>query len=117
MIERGKKSNLTALAVMAVAVLIAACSKDEAHNGPVQPKAELDTGLVGATGGEENLSETPLPTIVERRHFAIYSTYRVLFDDSASVYQSPAPGQDDGLQPAVMTSDRGMPACSMRAMP
>ena len=111
----GNKSKLTAAAMLVAAVSVAACGKtDGPRNAPMQSKAEHDAGNAVAKDGEEDFAETTLP--VERRHFAIYNTYRVLFDDSARIYQSLAVGQEDGLQSAVMTSDSGMPSCSMRGM-
>jgi hypothetical protein len=68
----------------------------------------LGTVLLAAEAGE--------PAQVERRHFAIYSAYRVLFDDSPDVFRSRANGE--GFQQAVMNDGDigGLADCSMRAL-
>lgn len=103
------KNNLMRVAMLSAIAVLASCGKSEpssaATAAPVVQLAEVEDGV-----------DMTLPTVVERRHFAIYSTYRVLFDDSPDVFQSRANGQEEGLQSAVMTLDSDDSACSMRAM-
>jgi len=103
--KNANKNNCTHVVLIAMLLALAACDRpDKAAAVPEAAQPEvIDT--VDAT----------LPEVIERRHFAIYNTYRVLFDDSPQVFQSRAAMQDEGLQQAVLLAE-SVPACSMRAM-
>ena len=81
-------------------------------------RAELSA--IGATSAPqiqvstvEDVADTIPQSIVERRHFAIYSMYQVLFDDSASDFQAGISGHLEG---AVTTAASDIPPCSLQTI-
>lgn len=114
-------------AVVAIAISLASCGRVD--TAPETGAAQFKPGLVaqplpessGASMAvaDDDPAGVTLPMLVESRHFAIYSAYRMLFDDSPDVLRSRVGGLGEGLQQAVMTGDEtmgGLPACSMRAL-
>ena len=110
---------------IAFAISLASCGRVEpgAEAGPMPSRTDSSqynvpestaTAVLVRAAGEP--AEVILPTQVEHRHFAIYSAYRVLFDDSPNVFRSRVNGE--GLQQAVMSDDdiSGLPGCSIRAV-
>jgi predicted small lipoprotein YifL len=104
------KNNLMSATLLSAVATLASCGRSEPP-----PAASTAATFVQLAEVEDGVDVT-LPTVVERRHFAIYNSYRVLFDDSPDVFHSRAKGQEDGLQQAVMAFDGDVSACSMRAM-
>jgi hypothetical protein len=128
MSKRANKNKLINAALIAVAIPLSSCGRVDAvpENGTARfrqepsaeslPAASFPLADAGSAGDAADLA---LPTLVERRHFAIYSTYRVLFDDSPDVFQSRASGQGEGVQQTVLSDGEymgGLPGCSMRAL-
>lgn len=91
--------------LVAVAFGLAACGRIET------PAAAAETQVIQVAFMEEG-GDTDLPVVVERRHFAIYNTYRELFDDSANVFKSREYTQGEGLLHAV---DSDLATCSIHA--
>lgn len=110
---------LAAAAIAIAALLLASCGRADST-----PK--VDAGQAAASAVQRSVpllddavsSGEGLPTPIERRHFAIYSNYRELFDDPPEAF---APGigmlEERGL-PAVVAAGGPiagyLPACSMR---
>ncbi|HYD63014.1 MAG TPA: hypothetical protein VEC35_21855 [Noviherbaspirillum sp.] len=123
--KRFDNNKFVHVSAIAIAISLASCGRVEpvpesgampsktvaGQHGITEPS---DAVLLAAEAGEP--AEVSLPTQVERRHFAIYSTYRVLFDDSPDVFRSHADGE--GFRQAVMSDDDfgGLQGCSMRAL-
>ena len=107
--KNANKNNFGLALLVAAALSLVACGRQQT------PVPQTDVS-VHAPAGVMEAEDMTLPTVIERRHFAIYNTYRVLFDDSPQVFQSRAGMQEEGLQPAVMPVDGLMPSCSMRAI-
>ena len=110
---------------IAIAISLASCGRAEPvpEAGALQatpggkqyiaPELSGAAVLVADTGAP---AEVTLPIQIEHRHFAIYSAYRVLFDDSPDVFRSRADGE--GMRQAVMSDDDvgGLQGCSVRAL-
>ena len=99
-----QNNKMTTAVLFAAAVGLAACGKVE-----TRAVEAADAPVVQVAFAEEG-GDKILPVLVERRHFAIYNTYRVLFDDSASVMKSREYAREEGLQHAV---DSDVATCSI----
>ena len=108
MIKPADKNNFTHTVLVAVVLSLAACGREDLPSLASAPH----TGDQAVT---TDASDLALPDIIERRHFAIYNSYRVLFDDSPQVSQPQSRGQEDEVPQALMHAG-SMPACSIRAM-
>jgi len=100
--KNANKNNCTHAALIAMLLALAACE------GP-------DKVAAAAEAGQPELIDSvdaALPEVIERRHFAIYNTYRVLFDEPVPARNALS---DDGLRQALLLAE-SVPACSVRAM-
>lgn len=75
------------------------------------PSVAAETPTVQVAVMEEG-GDQRFPVVVEHRHFAIYSTYRMLSDDSANALKPHGNAREEGLQHAAASD---LAACSIHA--
>ncbi|OWW18903.1 hypothetical protein [Noviherbaspirillum denitrificans] len=100
--HRNKMANVV---VLVAAMPLAACGRVELSY------ADAATPVIQAVA-EEDGAATSQALMAERRHFAIYTAYRALSDESSSMYRSSGDGS------AVSREvDAGVPACIVNSLP
>ena len=91
--------------MLVVAVSLTACGRVELSH------VDAATPVIQTVAAEDG-GDMTVALMAERRHFAIYSASRTLFDASADMYRSS--GDGSGTQHEL---DAGVQACTVRAMP
>ena len=101
--SRSDKNKFIHNALIATFVSLASCGRiDAAADAGAKPSRQASTAHTA--NAADDLAQ---PTPVEQRHFAIYSAYRLLFDDAPD---RPPPRVDRG-------NVNGLPMCSMQSLP
>lgn len=75
------------------------------------PSVAAETPTVQVAVMEEG-GDQSFPVVVERRHFAIYNTYRMLSADSANALKPHGNAREEGLKHAAASD---LAACSIHA--
>jgi hypothetical protein len=105
-----KKNNSTNAAMLAAVLALAACDRP---NKPRIDTAPLPVMQVAAVDDVDS----HLPTVVEQRHFAIYNTYRVLFDESANVIRPAGGVPEEGVLRPLGPMNGEVFSCSLHTAP
>ncbi|WP_420472879.1 hypothetical protein [Noviherbaspirillum sp. ST9] len=96
--------------MLAAAVALAGCGKSD------KPVAGAATAEMVHVAAADDI-DAQLPTVVERRHFAIYNTYRELSEDASAPRKSTATVSEESGLRAVAALDRDFSTCSIHTLP